>query len=88
MMWWWHGSGWGWFAMTVVMFAFWGFIIWAVVALARGERPAASTTTDPETLLARRFAAGEIDEDEYQSRLDTLRRSRDEDAERAGRAPS
>lgn len=35
MMWWWNGSGWGWFAMTVLMLAFWGFIVWAVVA--RGE---------------------------------------------------
>lgn len=87
MMWWWHGSGWGWFAMTVLMIAFWGVIVWAVVALARGERPRVSTT-DPETLLARRFAAGEIDEDEYRSRLDILRRSRDEHSVGINRAPS
>ena len=74
MMWWWHGSGWGWFAMTLVMFAFWGLVIWAIVAVVRGERPTASTT-DPEAVLAGRFAAGEIDEDEYRSRLATLRGS-------------
>jgi uncharacterized membrane protein len=28
---------------------------------------------DPEQILARRFAAGEIDEDEYHGRLETLR---------------
>lgn len=68
-------SWWGWLAMSLGMIAFWGLIIWAVVALFRGwggparspERP------DPERILAERFAAGEIDEDEYQQRLTTLR---------------
>ena len=68
-------SWWGWLAMSLGMVAFWGLIIWAVVALFRGfggswprtERP------DPERILAERFAAGEIDEDEYQQRLVTLR---------------
>ena len=72
---WWHDSGWGWLVMTVLMFAFWGAVIWGIVAVARGERPSAATS-DPETLLAQRLAAGEIDEDEYRSRLDTLRSSR------------
>jgi putative membrane protein len=68
-------SWWGWLAMSLGMVAFWGLIIWAVVALFRGwgggrprqERP------DPERILAERFARGEIDEDEYQQRLTTLR---------------
>jgi putative membrane protein len=68
-------SWWGWLAMSLGMVAFWGLIVWAVVALFRGwggtrprqERP------DPERILAERFARGEIDEDEYQQRLTTLR---------------
>jgi putative membrane protein len=74
MMWWWHGSGWGWITMMLVMFAFWGLVIWAVVAVARSGRPTAASS-DPEAVLARRFAAGEIDEDDYRARLATLRAS-------------
>jgi putative membrane protein len=74
MMWWWHGSGWGSLAMAFLMLAFWGTVIWAVVAVTRGES-SRSAATEPETVLARRFAAGEIDEGEYRARLDVLRGS-------------
>ena len=65
-------SWWGWLAMSVGMIAFWGLVIWAIVAIFRGSdwtwrRP------DPERIVAERFAAGEIDEDEYRRRLDALR---------------
>jgi putative membrane protein len=79
MMWGWQGwSWWGWLGMSFGMLAFWGLVIWGIVAIFRGwggsstrrERP------DPEQILAERFAAGEIDEDEYQQRLRTLRSSR------------
>ena len=65
-------SWWGWLAMSLGMVAFWGLVIWAIVAIFRGSdwtwrRP------DPERIVAERFAAGEIDEDEYQRRLETLR---------------
>jgi putative membrane protein len=71
-------SWWGWLAMSLGMVAFWGLIVWAVVALFRGwggtwprtERP------DPEQILAERFAAGQIDEEEYRRRLETLRATR------------
>ncbi len=75
---WWHGSGWDWLAMTVVMFAFWGLLIWALAALL-GDRLGGQLgrgPEKPEELLARRFAAGEIDEDEYRARLETLRATR------------
>src|SRR6266511_281144 len=76
MMWGWQAwSWWGWLAMSVGMIAFWGLVIWAIAAIFRGsdwtwrhpERPT------PEQILAERFAASEIDEDEYQRRLETLR---------------
>src|SRR6266545_3207433 len=74
MMWGWQAwSWWGWLAMSVGMIAFWGLVIWAIAAIFRGSdwtwrRPERPT---PEQILAERFAAGEIDEDEYQRRLET-----------------
>jgi len=37
------------------------------------RRPPARPIEPPELVLARRFAAGEIDEDEYRRRLDALK---------------
>lgn len=85
MMWGWQGwSWWGWLLMTVSMVAFWGLIIWLIVAIFRGsgwswprhEGP------DQQQILAERFARGEIDEQEYQRRLDVLRSARERAWER------
>ena len=82
MMWYWGGGGvhwWAWLLMTMVMIAFWAAVIWAVVALIRSGSSGPSTRPSagesPERLLARRFAAGEIDEEEFHRRLDALRRA-------------
>jgi putative membrane protein len=78
---WWYGpgmNGWGYGLMTVSMVLFWALIILGVVALvrylARGDKgpTAATTRPTPEDLLAERFARGEIDEQEYRNRLNTL----------------
>jgi putative membrane protein len=69
-------SGWGWFAMTLGMVAFWGLIITAVVMFVRAVGPASTTSappSSPEQILAERFARGEIDQDEYHRNLATLR---------------
>lgn len=63
--------------MPLETIAFWVAAVWLVATLFR-SRPSASPTGDegPETLgeiLARRFALGEIDDDEYHRRLETLR---------------
>ena len=61
-----------------------GLVVWGAVALAQqwGHRSGASgpppgdarqSTTDPERLLAWRYAQGEIDDDEYRRRLEVLR---------------
>ena len=73
---WWNG-GWGgwWFAMPLVMFGFWIAVIWVAVTVVR-NRPGPSLTAHPagpEEVLAQRYARGEIDDDEYRHRLDTLR---------------
>jgi len=83
--WMWNGGGWGgWILMTLVMVAFWGLVITAVVLAIRylagggsrhnrdggGPAPAGSRAED---VLAERYARGEIDDDEYQRRLTLIR---------------
>ena len=75
---WWYGngvSGWGMALMIIGTVLLWVVIILGVVALMR-HLTAGSRTTEhrptPERLLAERFARGEIDEQEYHQRLDTL----------------
>ncbi|MBI2706655.1 MAG: SHOCT domain-containing protein [Actinobacteria bacterium] len=72
MMYWYGDWNWAaWLTMTLTMVVFWGAVIWLAIALFRqvpGERG-----HRPEDTLADRFARGEIDEDEYQRRRDTLR---------------
>ncbi len=92
MMWYWgtgmHWWGWGLGAFTTLIF--WGLIIWAIVALVRWTRGTGSGPwhdgthggtwrhdDDPEEILARRFAAGEIDADDYRERLNALRARHD-----------
>ena len=74
---WMHDGGWGWsgVVMMLLMLAFWAAVIWGVVTVVRGARDRA-VDGDPEQVLGRRFAAGEIDEDEYRRRLETLRSER------------
>lgn len=80
-MWYW-GSGvhwWGWLFGAFGMVVFWALVIWAIMTLAgrtrRAGPPSAQHDDDPEQILARRFAAGDIDAEEYHQRLDTLRRA-------------
>jgi putative membrane protein len=75
---WWYGngiSGWGMALMMIGNVLFWAVIIVGAVVLIRyltvGTRTIEPRPT-PEQLLAERFARGEIDEQEYQRRLDTL----------------
>ena len=75
---WPHGDwGWdAWLVMSVGMVAFFALVIWLVLNIARAsqEGPIPPDRT-PEDLLAKRFANGEIDDDEYQRRLDKLHAS-------------
>lgn len=80
----WYGdgmSGWGYALMTVSQVLLWALIVVGIVALVRyiGRRTTSSgaggaSRPSAEELLAERFARGEIDEQEYQRGLDTLRR--------------
>ncbi len=86
MMWDWHGYSWWWFVvMPLGMAGFWALVAWVVVMVVRRDRatPPAAARTDPERILAERYARGDIDDAEYQARLDGLHRA---DAT-SGRAP-
>jgi putative membrane protein len=81
---WYQGMGWGgWFTMGIVMILLWGLVVWGIVALVRSMNapdPKASfrtrpreATTSSDDILAKRFAHGELDEEEYRRRLAILR---------------
>ena len=72
MMWDWHGWGsWSWVFMTLWMVAFWGAVLWVILAVLRNSR---DSRADATRLLAGRFARGDVDAAEYERRLDVLRR--------------
>lgn len=76
---WYHdGVGWGgWVMMTLAMVAFWGLVVFVVVALFRSASGSADRygPRDPMEILNERFARGEIDADEYHARQEVLRNS-------------
>jgi putative membrane protein len=72
----WNGdwNGWAWFAMTLSMVVFWtvvGVSIWLLVRQSRTSVPPASPSA--EEILRRRYAAGELNDEEYTRRLRALR---------------
>lgn len=78
-----HMNGWGYAFMMIGGLVFWGLVIFAVVSLvrsaARSERRQAvprDGRRTPEQILAERFAHGEMDAEEYRTRLQVLREHR------------
>lgn len=79
------GFGWGWIPMAIMMLVVWGSLIWLGVALLRrtGTQqpvattgPAAPSAPNPQEILAERLARGEIEPDDYRTRLDALATTR------------
>ncbi|WP_372463250.1 SHOCT domain-containing protein [Actinospica acidithermotolerans] len=83
-----HPGAWGYTAMIIGMLLFWAVIVGVGILIARalagprtahnpgaGAGPTAlpAPRRNPEQILAERFAAGEIDEHEYATRLAVLR---------------
>jgi len=72
--------GWGgWLMMALIMVAFWGLVVYAVVVLFRGSAPSsrsgstdAADPKDPRQILDERLARGDIQIEEYQARKDAL----------------
>lgn len=75
----WGYMGWGgWMAMAIGMVAFWGLVIFAVVAIFRRDGNGIPSNQqpserNPQQLLDERFARGEIETDEYHARQEALR---------------
>jgi putative membrane protein len=77
---WYHdGVGWGgWIVMVLAMVAFWGMVVFVVVALFRGvgtgggKDRGGDRQRSPREILDERFSRGEIDEDEYHARQAAL----------------
>ena len=69
----------GWLLMMLIVVVSAGLVAAGTVAVVRGLRPpdwgtvAGPFSADPERVLADRFARGEIDVEEYEARLRTLR---------------
>ena len=82
----WNGdwSAWAWVAMTVSMLVFWTLVGVAIWMLVRRPDDGGRQihTGPPEEILRRRYAAGELDDEEFTRRMQALR-----DHER-GRTPS
>ncbi|MBK9741341.1 MAG: SHOCT domain-containing protein [Actinobacteria bacterium] len=61
------GTG-GWILMVIAMLLFWGALVTLVVWLVRGGASGASAAENPQGILDRRLASGEITPDEYEER--------------------
>jgi len=61
------GTG-GWIVMVFAMLLFWGALVALVVWLVRGGGSGGSSVEDPQGILDRRLASGEITPDEYVER--------------------
>jgi putative membrane protein len=73
-----HMNGWGWTVMSISSLLFLGLVIAGIIAAVRSakagadDRPLTGPALTPRSLLADRFARGEIDEAEYRRRVDVL----------------
>lgn len=81
MMWFWGGAAHWWvgFLGFLITVLFWGLVVSLIVSLfrANGSKDHVHPLQeDPERTLARRFANGEINEEEFHRRLDVLRAHR------------
>jgi putative membrane protein len=77
-MWWWHGPGWGWWSVAWIawMVLFWGGLAAVGFYLLRRRPGGWHPGHTAESVLAERYARGEIDGDEYRERLAVLREGR------------
>ena len=70
----WHmGDGWGWWMVTgwIWMAVFWGLVIYGIYALTthRNADSSVNASTEPNAMeiLARRFASGELSDEQFEA---------------------
>jgi putative membrane protein len=74
-------SGWGYGLMIAVLLVVVGLVVTGVLVLIRrgaaARRPATEVVRrhEGERILEQRFARGEVDQDEFRSKMDVLRRN-------------
>jgi putative membrane protein len=69
----WGMGPWGWIFMGLFWFVVIGAIVWALAALLpRSGSNARNRTESPEEILARRYALGEIDAEQYRQAREEL----------------
>jgi putative membrane protein len=74
MPYWFDGGHMVWMALWWLLgIGFFLLLIWLLVGVVRPT----SMPESPETVLRRRYAAGEIDTEEFERRLEVLRKTRD-----------
>jgi putative membrane protein len=67
-------TGWQFPFMFIYPLLFAGLLVAGVVWLVRNPRSDQTPADTPQRILAERYARGELTDDEYRSRLSTLRR--------------
>ena len=75
----WHGdwNGWAWVVMVVSMLAFWALVVVGIwLAVRSSVTPPADGSRSAEETLRQRYAAGELDDEEFARRLHVLREDR------------
>lgn len=74
----WSGYGWLWIGFAALFwFGLLAVIVWTIVRIFPTERPTGSGGPDAEEVLRLRLARGEIDGEEYERTLRTLRGDRE-----------
>ncbi|MGX6607092.1 hypothetical protein ACWKSP_33960 [Micromonosporaceae bacterium Da 78-11] len=72
-------SGWGYVLMTAAVLLVAGLVAMGTLVLVRSGAAARRSAADPgrqteaQRILEQRFAAGEVDQDEFRSRMNVLR---------------
>jgi putative membrane protein len=62
---------WLWWLFGLALLA---FVVWAIARAAGPAAPPGQHEESPEAILKRRYARGELDEEEYERRLNNLRK--------------
>ena len=66
---WWH-MGWMWLVWLLFL-AILVFLVWSIAASARGRE---SRPESPEEILKKRYARGDIEKEEFERKLQDMRR--------------